>query len=160
MARKVNRNVIALTVAAMATACAAGSLHTATPSGGSNTIVSPAGITPTTGAALASLLADQPGTVRGLGDGQYLGTGVGRAGSIGVARRIEGGTIAGVRRTMSSMRNPTRLIARLPAEAIARQSTSVDLVAGATFSSRTFIAAVNDALAKASSLVPPANGGS
>ncbi len=148
MARKIGRSIVTLSAAAVAAVYAAGYLYTAKPSGDS-AIASPPGMPSATAATVAGLLAGQPGTPRRLRDGQYFGIGAGRAGSIGVMLTVEGGKITGVRITTSTMHYPTKLIAKLPAEVIARQGASVDLVSGATFSSRAFIAAVADALARA-----------
>lgn len=85
-------------------------------------------------------------------DGTYTGTGSGfRGGTTKVSVTVKNGRIASIK-TLSNEDTPDfyeRAESVIPDEIISAQSTSVDTVSGATFSSRGIISAVADALSKA-----------
>ncbi|WP_411680800.1 4Fe-4S binding protein [Clostridium thailandense] len=87
-------------------------------------------------------------------DGTYTGTGTGfRGGTTKIAVTIKNGKITGIE-TVSNEDTPRfyqRVENIIPDEIISAQSTSVDTVSGATFSSRGIIEAVQDALSQAKS---------
>jgi len=92
-------------------------------------------------------------------DGTYRGSGTSRRGDITVELTVQNGQIGGVRITRSTTYYPTSAIARLPGEVVNRQSAQIDMVSGATESSRAFRGAVSQALSQAgaaSSAVVPA----
>jgi uncharacterized protein with FMN-binding domain len=82
-------------------------------------------------------------------DGTYSGQGSSRRGGVVVAVVVQGGRIASVTITNSTLQYPVRDIAGLPAEVVARQSAQVDTVSRATYSSQAFRGAVAQALTKA-----------
>jgi NosR/NirI family nitrous oxide reductase transcriptional regulator len=82
-------------------------------------------------------------------DGTYLGHGENRFGGVYVAVQIAGGRISQVWVTSVTTTFPPQVIAGLPGSVVERQSTSVDLVSGATGSSAAFIDAVQGALRQA-----------
>ncbi|MBQ8515102.1 MAG: FMN-binding protein [Ruminococcus sp.] len=84
-------------------------------------------------------------------DGTYIGTGTGFAGPITVEVAVAGGKISGI--TMISHSDDSPYIDSASAllnTIIARQTTNVDTVSGATFSSAGLIEAVRNALSDAS----------
>jgi uncharacterized protein with FMN-binding domain len=66
-----------------------------------------------------------------------------------VAVTVQSGRIAAVDITDCRTQYPESFIDGLPAQVVARQSAQVDLVSGATYSSRAFQSAVSQALAQA-----------
>lgn len=82
-------------------------------------------------------------------DGSYTGMGENRHGDVEVTVTIAGGRIAGAPISQCGMQYPCSRIAMLPGQVLARQSTEVDLVSGATMSSTAYQEAVLQALAKA-----------
>lgn len=99
----------------------------------------PATATPTASAATTATYKD----------GTYTGTGTSRHGSITAAVVIQGGKIVSAEITQCGTRYPCAKIAALPGEVVARQSSAVDLVSGATDSSQAYQGAIVNALAKA-----------
>jgi uncharacterized protein with FMN-binding domain len=91
----------------------------------------------------------QTGTQAGYKDGTYTGSGDSRRGGFEVAVTIQGGRIANVALTRVWTQYPASRIAALPGQVVARQSTAVDRVSGATYSVQAFRQAVDAALAKA-----------
>jgi uncharacterized protein with FMN-binding domain len=85
----------------------------------------------------------------GLRDGAYTGVGNSRRGSIQAAVTVKAGRITNVAITGASTQYPVAWISALPGEVVATQSTQVDLVSGATYSSLAFQGAVQQALAQA-----------
>lgn len=106
---------------------------------------SPANAAPTPTAASRS------GTTSGptLKDGAYTGVGTSRRGDIQVSLDVQGGRVVSVNISGATTQYPTRLIANLPSEVVARQSAQLDVVTGATYSSLAFRGAVQQALQKA-----------
>lgn len=165
MARKLNKNLVAIGSAAIATIYGIGLARTATTSTGAAAVaaaatpppvVSTDGRSPATsaGAAIARAIASATpappaasGAVR-YQDGTFTGAGSNRFGEIDVAVTIQGGAISDVRITRATTRYPVSRIARLPGEVVQRQSAPVDYVSGATYSSRAFRDAVTQALAQ------------
>ncbi|MBQ9045684.1 MAG: S-layer homology domain-containing protein [Oscillospiraceae bacterium] len=91
----------------------------------------------------------------GYTDGVYQGTGVGRNGAITLSVTIENGVIAAID-VVSQSETPRywNEAVTLLQTIIDANSAEVDCVSGATLSSDGIKAAVNDALAKASSVIP------
>lgn len=87
----------------------------------------------------------------GYKDGVYTGTGVGFRGEISVQVAVESGEIADVQ-ILSAEKDDKAYVDRastLTEEIIETQSTEVDTVSGATFSSQGIIDAAEEALGKA-----------
>jgi len=102
--------------------------------------------TPTPARAAATATATTSAALR---DGSYVGTGSSRHGSIEATVIIQGGKVTSAEITKCGTRYPCSRIASLPGQVVARQSTSVDVVSGATDSAVAYKAAVTAALAKA-----------
>ena len=97
--------------------------------------------------APAVTLVSESGIYR---DGTYTGTGTGFSGPITVQVVIEGGKIKGITVVSSTDDSPyLQNASALLKQIIALQSTNVDTVSGATYSSVGLISAVRDALQKA-----------
>jgi uncharacterized protein with FMN-binding domain len=84
-------------------------------------------------------------------DGTYTGQGTSRRGDVWVSVQVQGGRIANVTITRSTLQYPLRDIADLPGEVVQRQSPQVDIVSRATYSSMAFRGAVTQALTAAKS---------
>jgi uncharacterized protein with FMN-binding domain len=82
-------------------------------------------------------------------DGTFTGQGSSRRGDVWVSVQIQGGHIANVTITRSTLQYPLRDIASLPAEVVQLQTAQVDIVSRATYSSQAFRGAVAQALASA-----------
>jgi uncharacterized protein with FMN-binding domain len=82
-------------------------------------------------------------------DGTYTGQGTSRRGDVWVSVQVQGGRIANVSITRSTLQYPLRDIANLPSQVVQRQSAQVDIVSRATYSSMAFRGAVTQALASA-----------
>ncbi len=84
-------------------------------------------------------------------DGEYEGTSEGMHGDLGVNVVIEDGKISKIDIVSQNETEGVSDVAmeRVPENIIDKQSTEVDTVSGATESSKTIIAAVEDALTKA-----------
>jgi uncharacterized protein with FMN-binding domain len=82
-------------------------------------------------------------------DGTYSGQGTSRRGDVWVSVQIQGGQIANVTITRSTLQYPLRDIANLPSQVVQRQSAQVDIVSRATYSSMAFRGAVSQALTSA-----------
>jgi len=82
-------------------------------------------------------------------DGTYTGQGTSRRGDVWVSVQVQGGRIANVSITRSTLQYPLRDIANLPAQVVQRQGAQVDIVSRATYSSMAFRGAVTQALASA-----------
>lgn len=79
------------------------------------------------------------------------GTGVGKHGDITVAVSLDNNRITGIK-ILKNHENPVlaqKVFTDLKDQVIAENSTDVDMISGATFSSKGFLDAVNDAVAKA-----------
>lgn len=97
--------------------------------------------------ALAGTPVSESGTYR---DGTYTGTGTGFSGPITVQVVIEGGKIKDITVVSSTDDSPyLQNASALLKQIVALQSTNVDTVSGATYSSAGLISAVRDALQKA-----------
>ncbi|HYW88209.1 MAG TPA: FMN-binding protein [Chloroflexota bacterium] len=88
-------------------------------------------------------------TAGGYKDGTYTGQGTSRRGDVWVSVQVQGGQIANVTITRSTLQYPLRDIASLPSEVVQRQSAQVDIVSRATYSSMAFRGAVTQALSAA-----------
>ena len=84
-------------------------------------------------------------------DGEYEGTAEGMHGELGVNVTIEDGKISKIDIVSQAETEGVSDVAleRVPEDIIDKQSTEVDTVSGATESSKTIIATVEDALGKA-----------
>jgi uncharacterized protein with FMN-binding domain len=102
---------------------------------------------PTPAAASSSTSTTQ--TLASYKDGTYTGQGTSRRGDVWVSVQVQGGRIANVTITRSTLQYPVQDIANLPAEVVQRQSAQVDTVSRATYSSDAFRGAVTQALATA-----------
>ncbi len=160
MARKLNKNLVVLSSAAIITVYGVGFVRTGSPSIGAGTSSPPAVAAtsaaqpPATNAATAIARAVASATAAPITsvlyrDGTYTGAGSNRFGGIDVAVTIKGGGITDVAITRATTRYPAARIARLPGQVVDRQGTDVDFVTGATYSSRAFRDAVTQALAQA-----------
>lgn len=96
----------------------------------------------------ASRLAPRP-QPSGYRDGTYLGMGRSNFGDVYVVVVVEQRTLRHVYINHVTTTFPASLIATMPAEMVSRQNGHVDLVTGATASSRAFVEAVQAALAQA-----------
>jgi uncharacterized protein with FMN-binding domain len=85
----------------------------------------------------------------GLRNGTYTGVGDSRRGAIQAAVTVQSGRITNVAITGASTQYPVSWISQLPPEVVATQSSQVDLVSGATYSSLAFQGAVRQAIALA-----------
>jgi uncharacterized protein with FMN-binding domain len=97
-------------------------------------------------AAASASSAVQAGTYR---DGTYVGTGSNRHADIEATVTVQGGRIVSAQITSCQTRYPCNLISGLPGQVVSRQKAQVNMVSGATDSSRAFIDAVSQALAQA-----------
>ncbi len=179
MARKVNKNLAGAAVVAIAAVYAAGYAWTqpAHHAAGAAAVASPAPSVaaattappvdtataiaraiasstppPTTSAAAApvpSASSVKAAASTGYRDGSYTGTGTSRRGNVTVSLTIQNGQIADVKITRTTTYYPVSDISRLPGQVVQRQSANVDMVSGATESSRAFRGAVSQALAEA-----------
>jgi uncharacterized protein with FMN-binding domain len=84
----------------------------------------------------------------GLADGTFVGLGRSRRGDVEVTLAIQGGKIVTADISHCMTQYPESVIDGLPSQVIERQSADVDLVSGATYSSRAFQDAVRQALAQ------------
>ena len=91
----------------------------------------------------------QPNVSSQYKDGTFTGQGTSRRGDVWVSVQIQGGQIANVTITRSTLQYPLRDIANLPSEVVQRQSAQVDIVSRATYSSMAFRGAVTQALTAA-----------
>jgi uncharacterized protein with FMN-binding domain len=122
-----------LTAATTAPIAAAAPARTATPA--PRPVVQPQAQTSATAAAYK--------------DGTFTGQGSSRRGDVWVSVQVQGGRIATVTITRSTLQYPLRDIATLPSEVVQRQTAQVDIVSRATYSSMAFRGAVSQALASA-----------
>jgi uncharacterized protein with FMN-binding domain len=156
---RMHRGLVALSASAVAAVYLAGYLRTqsadasieaasvATPAAVAAAPAAPApAATPTRAPQLQTGTGRSPSAYK---DGTYTGTGSSRRGDVWVSVDVQGGRIAQVTITRSTLQYPLRDIAGLPAEVVQRQSAQVDIVSRATYSSQAFRTAVSQALSKA-----------
>ena len=176
MARKLNKSLVALGSAAIVAVYGVGLVHsgettiessavmTATPAAQAGAqpipMPTPTAVEQAVAAAIASATpspaaTSAPSTVASgtataaYVDGTYTGAGTSRFGGFEVAVSIQDGKITGVQLTKVTNKYPASRIAQLPGQVVQRQSAAVDLVSGATYSSRAFRDAVAQALTQA-----------
>lgn len=156
MARKMPRQLVALSSSAIAAIYFAGFIYTRGADAGiasAATIVpSSASATSTAGQPTAVVSASSTTSTATSGsyrDGTYSGTGTSRRGNVSVSVSIQSGRIANVTISSVSTQYPVSRIASLPAQVVQRQSSQVDNISGATYSAQAFRAAVQTALAAA-----------
>lgn len=178
MARKLEKNLVALGSAAVVAAWAAGFVHSSRASDESAVVALPSAnaVTATASApvptspplstpaataiaraiATATATTTPPPSTSSVAsvpvvyrDGTFNGSGSNRFGTVEVAVTVEGGHITDATITRCTTRYPVSRIAGLPAATVKAQSTDITLVAGATYSSRAFRDAVTQALARA-----------
>ncbi len=162
MARKLNKNLLALGSTAIVFIYGVGFARTAvTPASAVSTTgtAAPAAVASATQpppvdaataiaqaiarASATSTTATQPTTpvataaavTSAYKDGIYTGSGSSRAGDITAAVTVQGGQIIAARITGSTTHYPTSRISQLPGEVVAAQGTNIKLVSGATYSS-------------------------
>jgi uncharacterized protein with FMN-binding domain len=82
-------------------------------------------------------------------DGTFYGTGINNIGSVKVAVTIKHDKITSVEIVSCDTQYPESEISHLPQQVLARQSSKIDIVSGATLSSEDFQSAVADALQQA-----------
>lgn len=82
-------------------------------------------------------------------DGTYVGVGTSRHGSIQATVVVEGGKIVSAEITGCGTKYPCSKVASLPGQVVAKQSATVNIISGATDSSRAYMGAVSAALAQA-----------
>jgi uncharacterized protein with FMN-binding domain len=82
-------------------------------------------------------------------DGRFVGTGSSQYGDVSVEVTVTGGRVASVEITGASTFFPADAASPLIPKVISRQGAPVDVVSGATGSSRAFQGAVQQALGKA-----------
>jgi len=82
-------------------------------------------------------------------DGTFYGTGINNIGSVKVAVTIKHDKITSVEIVHCDTQYPESEISHLPQQVLARQSSNIDIVSGATLSSEDFQSAVADALQQA-----------
>jgi uncharacterized protein with FMN-binding domain len=162
MARKMPRQLVALSSSAIAAIYFAGLVATR---GADASIASAAAAStsPTAVVDTATAVASQPTPVvsatatarqtatqtAGYKDGTYSGTGTSRRGNVSVSVTVQSGRIATVTISNITTQYPVSRIASLPAQVVSRQSSQVDNISGATYSAQAFSTAVQAALAKA-----------
>ncbi|MGG1290682.1 FMN-binding protein [Bacillus smithii] len=93
--------------------------------------------------------AKTPSTSKIYKDGTFYGTGINNIGSVEVAVTIKDDKITSVEITKCETQYPESEISHLPQQVLARQSSKIDIVSGATLSSEDFQSAVADALQQA-----------
>lgn len=162
VARKMPREMVALGASAIAAVYAAGyvatrdadSLLATTVDRAPRPPVTPGADAGSSVAAPPSLTAASPPAGAQAGrsaylDGTYRGVGVSRRGAIEVRLEVRNGIITGVGITRSNTPYPVERISALPEQVVSRQTANVDQISGATYSTRAFQAALEDALAQA-----------
>lgn len=82
-------------------------------------------------------------------DGTYVGVGTSRHGSIQATVVVEAGKIVSAEITGCNTKYPCSKVASLPGQVVAKQSSTVNVISGATDSSRAYMGAVSAALAQA-----------
>jgi len=82
-------------------------------------------------------------------DGTYVGAGFNRHANIRATVVVQNGRIVSAQATQCETRYPCSLIDGLPSQVVSRQKAQVNLVSGATDSSRAYLQAVTQALAQA-----------
>lgn len=82
-------------------------------------------------------------------DGTYVGVGTSRHGSIQATVVVEAGKIVSAEITGCNTKYPCSKVASLPGQVVAKQSSTVNVISGATDSSRAYTGAVSAALAQA-----------
>ena len=154
------RGLVALSASAVAVIYTAGYLRTQAADSAIGAALVPtamatAAAPPTPIATATALPTAVPTPVRAastqtqLKDGTYNGQGTSRRGDVWVSVQVQGGRIANVTITRSTLQYPLRDIAGLPSEVVQRQSAQVDIISRATYSSMAFRGAVTQALASA-----------
>jgi uncharacterized protein with FMN-binding domain len=170
MARKIPGRLVALSAAAVTTVYVAGFLSTqpaadsvAAASAGLNTVAigaSSPGLTGTAtdpssapaavvGASDTATPAPSAASVGAYANGTYSGTGTSRFGTVSVSVSVSADRITNVQITKITTSFPASRIASLPAQVVQTQTSNVNVVTGATYSSQAFKQAVQQALAQA-----------
>ncbi len=149
MPRKMPRRLVALSSSAIAAIYFAG--FAATRAADAGMVSSATTVPPAVSAFAASSSTATAPAVSPYRDGTFSGTGTSRRGDVSVAVTIAGGQISNVSITRVNTQYPVSAIASLPAQVVARQSSQVNAVSGATYSAQAFRGAVQAALQQASS---------
>jgi uncharacterized protein with FMN-binding domain len=163
MARKMSRQMVAMSASAIATIYAAGfaltrSADTALGASATGASTTTAVSAPAQAGSGTSVFVDAsaPTTTSATStyaDGTYTGQGTSRRGGVSVSVTIQGGSISNVQITSVSTEYPVSDIASLPAQVVKQQSANVNVISGATYSSQAFKQAVQQALSKSQTTV-------
>lgn len=149
MARKIPRQLVAVSSSAIAAIYFAGFVATRGADAGIASAASGVPGTLVASSTATSTNSQSAPVVSPYKDGTYAGTGTSRRGNVSVSVSIANGRIASVSITGVTTQYPQSRIASLPAQVVARQSGQVDNVSGATYSAQAFRTAVQAALALA-----------
>ena len=172
MAQKMTRRLVALSASAIAAIYAAGfsltrsadavlaqaanGSDTATTAAATATPLSDSAVTPVVGVSAPTATTAATGTAIAAAtatsaykDGTYTASGTSRRGGVSVSVTVKAGTITNVQITSVNTEYPVSRIASLPSAVIKQQSSKVNIISGATYSSQAFIQAVQNALALA-----------
>jgi uncharacterized protein with FMN-binding domain len=144
-----SRALVALSASAVAAVYLAGFVRTSAVDAG---LGQTAAATPNQGGRTIAVAAPLPTATTatvGYRDGTYSGQGSSRRGDVWVNVDIQSGRIARVTITKSTLQYPVRDIAGLPDQVVQRQTSRVDTVSRATYSSQAFRDAVQQALSRA-----------
>lgn len=148
--RKMSRNLVAVSAAAILAVYAAGYARTAPAAAQvvaqTSQVEAATRAATTLGAGATSTTSAATAAYR---DGTYVGSGMSRHGGVTAQVVVQGGKIVSAAIVGSTTRYSPARIASLPPSVVNQQSTSVDTVSGATDSSIAFLQAVDNALAKA-----------
>jgi uncharacterized protein with FMN-binding domain len=148
-----------LTRSADASLAGAPATATGTPAVGSVPL-QPVSITPTpvVGASVPASSVPISSSATAYRDGTYAGQGTSRRGGVSVSVTVQSGAITNVQITGVSTEYPVSRIASLPGAVVKQQTTNVNIVSGATYSSQAFKQAVQQALALAQASSGPVTG--
>jgi uncharacterized protein with FMN-binding domain len=153
MAKKMPRQLVALSTSAIAAIYFAGFVATRAADAGIASAAAAATSVPiataTTVVATATTTSSAP-SVTAYRDGTYSGTGTSRRGGVSVSLTVASGRITNVSISSVTTQYPSSRIASLPAQVVASQSSQVNNVSGATYSAQAFRLAVQAALTQAS----------
>src|SRR5579864_3818545 len=150
MAKKMPRQLVALSTSAIAAIYFAGFVATRSADAGIASAAVAAPTAPTSVSTSTTTTTSSAPTVTAYRDGTYSGSGTSRRGGVSVAVTVAGGRITNVSISRVTTEYPSSRISALPAQVVARQSSQVDNVSGATFSAQAFHQAVQAALQQAS----------
>jgi uncharacterized protein with FMN-binding domain len=155
MAKKMPRGLVALSSSAVAAIYLAGFVYTRGADAGLASVATSVPTTVTANPPATASGSTQPAasasasTTSAYRDGTYTGSGTSRRGNVNVSVTIQSGRIASVTISSVTTQYPVARISSLAAQVVARQSSKVDNISGATYSAQAFSLAVQAALSKA-----------